>query len=799
MLKNYLLTTIRVLTRNRLFFFINTLGLAVGLATFLMAYLFIRNEISYDKFHPKHERIFRVVGSLTKDIQSETPASCVFGLGPSMINDYPLYVDKAVRFFNFQDPQHTLTHNDKVFNDEGIFLADSTVFEVFNFPLLKGDPLTALDEPHTIVITEDLAKKFKQGDAMGKVLRFDNSVDLKVTGILKPVPNESHIHFNALVSFSTVRTLLGSDQQKNWVWNPCWTYLLLKDGIDPERVNQVFPEFVQKHYPEHMKTQVKHVLQPLTDIHLQSKLDFEIEPNNDERTLYIFGVIGFFVLIIAIINFTNLSTARSVSRAREIGIRKAAGAQRKDIVLQFLTESLLIAFVAFIFSLAFMELFLPLFNHLSGKQLDVSSVFHAEAFSFSIATTILTGLLAGAFPAFYISALPPLISMKNAGIGLSRKFNYQKALVVCQFTITSCLLVSTGMVYYQLQRLQRTELGFDKEQLLMIPTRPPMTKSFEPFMEEVKHLDKVSAVTIMNDVLGKKHNNHEYNFKDMRPGDWAYYPTLMVDEQFIKTMNMKLVAGRDYDKYLPREDTFSIIINEAMAAHMGWTPADAIGKRFNSLGGSERVIGVVKDFNFVSLLSPIKPFVLDIAHPYLRKYWTRYIAVRLKPGDHSQTIAEVEKIWKQAIPGFPFQYFFLDDELNKQYQPQQNIGRLTAYFSVIAIFIACLGIFALSSFKARQRSKEIAIRKVLGGDKQHIVLIITRPFMWLVVIANCIAIPLSYYLITQWQQQFAYKADFDYLLFLWTFIITLVIAYFTLYFKVRKIVRADSVDYLRSE
>ena len=799
MLKHQLITAFRHILRGKWYSLLNIFGLAAGLACFFLIMLFVKDERKYDKFHEKHSRIYRVIGILDLEGQGEQSSSCPFPVAPALSHDYPHLIEQSVRFFNFQDPQHTLKAGEVKINESRIFMVDSNMFEVFDFPVVKGDRKTMLSQPNSIVMTRAMARKyFGEKEAVGQVVKFDGIRDLQVTGLIEEVPSQSHIHFDALVSFSTLRSIMGQ-QQKNWVWNPNWTYVLLKPGVSPDELEKQFPAFVNKYYPDFLKPQVRHLLQPLEDIHLHSKYSYEIEANGDAGMVKVFAWIGLFILVIACINFMNLSTARSAARAREIGMRKVSGAHRWQLVRQFLIESLLMALIALVISLFLSGLLLPLFNQLSGKQLVFSDFIQPEFLLLIAGAGIFTGLFSGVYPAFYLSAFQPVEVLKGKRTERGKIFSLRKFLVVFQFSVSVTLMIGTGIAYHQLNYLRSAPLGFNKESVLMVPVRPPMAKMFEAFINDVKREPNVLHVATMNDIVGKHHNTHEYNFKDMQPGKWVYFPSLLVNEDFIKTMDMKLVAGRDFSKEFPRDDTGAVIVNEAMVKHMGWTNTQALGQQFYTPTGHEKIVGVVRDFHFESLHTPLGPFVLDMPHIKQKPYWTRYIAIRVRSGDMLSTVKGIENIWNTHNAEFPFDYFFLDEELHQQYKAQENLARLVAYFSILAIIIACLGLFALASYSAEQRTKEIGIRKVMGAGLMTIANLLSRDFLLLVVIAVVIAWPLSWYALNIWLKNFAFRAPMAWWLFAAAGLAALLIAWLTVIFQALKAARMDPAKSLRHE
>lgn len=801
MLRNYLYVAWRSMVRGRLYSVINVLGLAIGLACFFLIALYIKDELSYDRHFKNASRLYRVIEILKQEGQGEQSASCPFPLGPALAQDQPALVEHAVRFFNFQDPQHTLRAGTRKFNESRLFVADSNVFEVFGFPLEKGDPRTALVDTNCIVLSRELAQKyFGDEDPMGKLLRFDGITDMKVTGVLGDIPQQSHIHFDGLISFSSLRNLYGPLFADNWVWNPNWTYVLLREGVKAKDLEQYFPDFVDRHYPEHLKQDVEHRLQPITDIHLRSDYSFEIEPNNDINLIRLFSVIGFFILLIACVNFMNLSTARSSARAREVGIRKVVGANRSLLIAQFLFESVFLSFISVLLSLVIAELLLPVFNLLAGKSMQLSYFASADLLGIIIVTGLATGLFSGAYPALFLSSFQPAAVLKGRLAATGSNSGMRKALVVFQFSVSVALIIGTAVVYSQLGFMRSADPGFNSERLLLLPVRPPMSLIFDPLVKDLEKSPHVIHVTRMNDIVGKHHNTHEYSYSGLDSGRWVYLPSLLVDEAFIPTIGIQLLAGRNFSKEHARDDSLAVIVNESMLKQMKWgSPASAIGRQLSTPTGNEKVIGVVKDFHFVSLLHPVGPFVLDMPHRWLRSYWTRYIGVKLKDVPVEDAIKDIRKRWERNSGEFPFEYVFLDQELRSQYRPQENIGRLASYFSILAIFIACMGLFALATFSAEQRSKEIGIRKAMGASVSAIVFLLSKDFMKLVLLAIVIACPLSWLLLQQWLKGFAYHVEIGWQVFVFAGLVTIVISLITVVIRSVKTAWLDPVSSLRYE
>src|SRR5688572_20641351 len=537
MLKNYFKTAYRNMLRHKFYSAITVLGLATGIACFLLIFMFIQDEVRYDKFHTKADRIYRMVGKLdAEEGQGEESSSNPPPVAQALKTDYPHLIEETVRFFNFQQPTLTLEVGEKKINEKHLFFADSSLFKVFDFPLAKGSPAKALAEPNTIVLTQEMAERyFGEEDPMGKVLKFEGNFDLKVTGVFDKIKHPTHIPFEGLISFRT-DYLIAPYLDKNWIWNPAWTYILLKDGVKPQELEAQFPSFIKKYYPEFVQPQITHYLQSLKGIHLHSDLDYEMQPNGDINNIYIFGVIGIFILVIACINFMNLATARAAGRGKEVGIRKVSGAYRSQLIGQFLCEAVLLSFFAVLLALALVEVLLPLFSEVSGKKLDFNLFTNPALLVGLLGIGLLTGLASGLYPAFFLSAFEPVKVLKGstakAGSGSGA---LRKSLVVLQFAISLGLIVGTFVINQQLRYMRTVDLGFNKEQVLIVPMRPPLAGKLNAMKQELLQEKNIASVTSMNEILGENHNTHEFNYEGMAPGKWIYFPALMITEDFVPT------------------------------------------------------------------------------------------------------------------------------------------------------------------------------------------------------------------------------------------------------------------------
>jgi len=763
MYKNYLIIAYRNFFKQKVYSLINTAGLAIGLACFILIFLFINDELSYDRFHVKSDRTYRLVEHFISDGVGEHSASQPFPVGPTLKNDFPEMVAHSVRMFNFQSPFLSVANveAEKEFNESRVFYVDSTFFDVFDFQLLTGDKKFALDGPNSILITESMAKKyFGDLDPMGKILQVQGAHNYEVKGVLADAPLNAHFQFDFLVSFSSLRAFYqGRFPWNSWYWNPCWTYLVLDENISPERFSAQLPGFVQKYFQENIRDDVDMELQPLEDIHLTSKLDYEIQNNSNESNIYVFSMVAIFVLLIAMINFINLSTARATKRAKEVGIRKSLGSVKKQLVQQFLFESVMHTLFALFIALISIVIILPAFNQLTEKSLELNTFFTLEYISVTIVLTLIVGIVAGFYPAFILSSFKTTEVLKGEKIQ-NRGMSFRKVLVVLQFSISMVLIVGTIVAIEQLELLQNDDLGFDKEAVLMIPViRTPIGQHFDNLKNELLNHPGIRSVTAVEEVLGAKHQVMNYQFDGM--DNSKPFPRLFMRYDFLKTFDIPLVAGRAYERSHITDDSLALIVNEAMVKQLGYgTPENALGKSFNGQNREGKIIGVVKDFNFMSKHHPMSPLAIDLwTAPFTFNLFMKYMAVKVDHDKIGQSILIVENTWRKFMPNWPMDYFLLDDRLKNSYKSEIKLSKITTIFSVLAIFVACLGLFGLATYTMELRTKEIGIRKVLGIGTNQIILLLSKDFMLLLGISFVIAVPLAYYMIEWWLEGFAYRIE----------------------------------------
>jgi len=801
MLRNYWKVAVRNLLKNKFYSLLNIFGLAIGIACCILIFIYVNDELGFDRFHSKADRTYRLNEFILTEGSGERSSSLPFPTGPVMFEEFPNYIETQTRLFNFQSPTLALANleNEKEFNERRIFLVDSTFFDVFDFNLIRGDLATALDEPRSIILTESSARKyFDEENPIGKMLRFQGTQDLMVTGIVEDAPQNGHFQFDFLISISSVKDFFRGQLPQSWYWNPCWTYVVLHESSNPADLEMLLPDFIQKFFPDFIKDDVTMALQPLTDIHLKSNLEFEIQANSNEDNVYLFIVIAVFVLLIASINFMNLSTARSIKRAREVGMRKTLGSMKVQLIFQFIMESMLITMISILVSMVIVYLTIPWFNILTEKSIPLAAILSSEILSGLGIVVLLVGVGSGFYPALVLSSFNPIKVLKGnkiEGGGL----NLRKLLVILQFTISIIMIIGTVIAIQQLDFLRKSDTGFNSEQVILVPvTRSSIANKFKTYKNEVKRHSGVLEVTALEEILGAKHQGGNYTFEGMDAS--KLFSRLTIRHDFLKTFGIEMIAGRPYSEDRIGEDTSSVIVNESMARKMGWTAEETIGKSFRGGRSRGEIIGVVKDFNFASKHNPISPIVLDLdTRPGAFNLFLKYMAVRVDADNFQETIGVLESTWKEMVPERPFEFFFLDDELNNLYKAEEKLGKVAGIFSGLTIFVACLGLLGLASFMAEQRKKEIGIRKVMGGSISEIVMLLSGGFSKLVLVSLILAGPIAWYSIDYWLQNFAYHIDINLWVFLLVGLGTLIFTLATISYQSIKAASMNPIDSLKYE
>jgi putative ABC transport system permease protein len=818
MLKNYLKIALRNIGRHKGYSFINIAGLAIGMAVCILILMFVRDELSYDTYHEHKDRIYRIERRWFAADGSVRGALC--SVAPSFIplleEEFP-EMEHVVRMFGSGDT--LITFGDNNFVEERLYFAEHDIFDIFTIPLIEGNPQTALNNPNSIVLSESMALKyFGDKNPMGKVMKVGSSrEDFQVTGVMKDVPENSHLHFDFLASFITLKGLFryyrdGSDYffgMSNFSDNVTYTYMRLARSAEPREVADRIPGFIDRHLPtyESESGDIIHasqwnnlILRKVTDVHLYSHTDNELEPNSDIRYVRLFTLVALFILIIACINFMNLSTARAVKRAREVGLRKVVGANRKLLTTQFLGESLLIALLAMALALVLVSISLPYFSAFSGHELRFGLLMNSVGILILVSVFLITGLVAGLYPAVYLSAYRPATILRGELTRGTRGAIMRKVMVVFQFAISAALIVSVGVVFKQMRFLQNANLGFQRENIVMIPSDSVVLQNWREIKNELLKNPRILAATLSKRapsgrLLDAPGFRVEIN-GEMVDGSFSM-PHNRVEHDFFKTYGMKIIAGRDFSIDFPTDENEAFILNETAVRRLGLkSPEDAVGlpieTRAPNLSG--RVIGVVADFNYESMHNEIVPMIT-----YIRLGQTNTVSLRIAAGNIQETIAYVQGIWGRFHPGYPVSYTFLDDRLNALYRNEARMMEMFGYFSILAIFIACLGLFGLASYTTEQRTREIGVRKVMGATVSKIIILLSREFAKWVLVANIIAWPIAYFAMNKWLDNFAYRVNIGWTAFVLTAVLTSMIALLTVSYQSIKAAVANPADSLRYE
>jgi putative ABC transport system permease protein len=811
MILNYIKTAYRSLLKNKGFTTINILGLSLGLVSCLLIILYVVDELSYDRYNVNANRIYRVNEDLKLGENNVLYAVCMPPLAQALKNDFP-YVENTVRLKN-GGSRHVKKGNVSILEDKTAF-ADPSLFSVFTLPMISGSPATALAEPNSVVLTETTAKKyFNSIDVVGKTLTFDNNNFYKVTGVIQDLPRQSHFNFDFFISMST----LPDSRSTEWLRSDYNTYVLFKNASDHKKLEAALPTFLNKYSGTQMQEQLKMSmaafeksgsffrlnLTPLTDIHLKSNRSGELGANGTIQYVYIFSAIALFILLIACVNFMNLSTARSSNRAREVGVRKVLGAGRKQLIAQFLTESILVTFAAAVIAFIATQALLPAFNQIAGKDITINFQTLVWLIPALLVIVLVVGALAGSYPAFYLSAFNPVNVLKgklSTGFKGSRLRSF---LVVLQFSISIFLIIGTLVIYNQLSYIQNKDLGYNRNQVLVIQNTSELNNNnaAKIFKQEVKQLPGVTDATLTGYLPTSKSKNTAIFFKDASfDQKKALFPqTWEVDEDYIKTLEMKMVSGRSFSSQM-LTDSSGIIINESAAKFLGLK--DPLNKPlYRSNGGKQdlsnskayHIIGVVKDFNFSSLRDVVSPVVLVMAQN------TGSLSIRASTNNLPALISQIQQKWNEVSPNIKMNFSFMDQDFDASYRAEQRMGTIFIVFTSLAIIIACLGLFGLAAYAAEQRTKEIGIRKVLGASVSAITTMLSIDFIKLVFIAIVISLPVGWFLMNKWLQDFAYRESIHWWVLALAGTTAILIALITIGFQSIKAALSNPVDSLRSE
>jgi len=809
MLRNILKITVRNLVKHKSYSAINIFGLTVGVTCCLLIFAYVGYELSFDRFNGKEDRIYRLITTYSLDGTTQELPNTTAPLAPSLVDDFPEVLD-AVRFS--PTVKRSFKYQDKQFFEDGVFYVGQSFFNVFSFELIEGDPTTALEVPFTMVITEDSARKyFGEESPVGKIMNWDNRFDYRITGVVKNPPANSHFQFNAMASYSTYGRYDPRIVNRWSVWGPT-TYVLLDEGTDVREFERKLAGAVDRYYEPVLNVsggQLEISLQPLKDIYLNSRLPNALGPSNDIRLIRTFAAIALLILCIACFNFMNLATARSSTRAKEVGVRKVLGANRKILVLQFFGETFVFSFLALILAIFAARLLLPMFNRLTNREI----VFHFIQVPWLIVClvgiVIFVSLVAGSYPAIFLSQIRPVLSLKGSFQQRTKKTYFRSFLVVSQFAASVFLIIFTVVIFNQQKYMRNKNLGFDGKDILVIALQDENARNgLDSFRDELSKVNGVAGTTASSMVPGEMYLFNNGTYPEGAPRDQMFMmDNFHVDHDFLNTFKIELVSGRGFSKERPTDVNEAIMINETAARQLGWETAegktihvypDVLGSQAEMV--PKKVIGVFKDIHQRNLYSTVQP-------TYIQYYKTegpienraRRLSVRLETEDLPETVTAIEQMWKKRFPDHPFYFFFLDEFYFGLHDSERKLGNIFSAFSVLAILIGCLGLLGLASFTAEQKTKEIGIRKVLGSTVSSIVVLLCKRFIAMVAMAIGFAWPIAYFVGKKWLQNFPYPVELGFGLFFWTALLTLSIALLTVGHQSLKAALADPVESLRYE
>ncbi|MCP4728158.1 MAG: FtsX-like permease family protein [bacterium] len=805
MFVNYLKTAIRNIMRQKGYSLINLAGLTIGMVCCILILLFVQDELSYDKYHEKADQIYRIVTSGELGGGTRNFAMSPYPAGPVFTNEIPEVIaySRLVNMNLISGGDILVTYEEKRFEEAGIFVADTTFFEIFTYSFIAGDQETALDDPNSVVITEETAVRiFGDEEPIGKTVNIAAIGELKITGIIEEVPRNSHFTFNYIASTTSLNTAQRNVLSSQWFAINGYVYLLFDKNADPKVVEDKMADVFESNAGEQARRfGIKFIfnLQNITDIHLRSHLEVEIQPNNEIAYVYIFSAVAVFILLIACINFMNLSTARSANRAREVGLRKVFGAYRINLVGQFLSESVLMSVFGLILAISIVFLLLPGFNSISGKEFTFGSLFDGTVFTGLIGLIIFTGVFAGSYPAFFLSAFQPgkvLRGMLSKG---SASSVFRKSLVVFQFSISIILIISTMIVLDQIDFMKNKDIGFDKEQILIVNIQNPgQTRSrVRTIKEELKQNPHILEATFSSSVPGRLPNTQLFLPEGREQSNTEAFDQFSCDHDFMKTYGIEILYGRDFSTEFSTDTLNAFLVNETAAVKLEWG-SEAVGKGINFAGSPNaqgKIIGIFKDYHHRSLKQVMEPMLINIQP---RAFGI--LSLKINTDYTAETVGFVRDKWAEFEPGREFDYYFLDENFDSQYRGEERLSEIFTYFAGLAILIACLGLFGLASFTAEQRTKEIGIKKVLGATVNSLVLNLSNEFIKWVLIANVFAWPATYYLMsTYWLSNFAFRLDISILTFIIAGSSSLIIALLTVSYQAVKAASANPVNSLKHE
>ena len=785
MIKNFIKIALRNIKKHKGYSFINIAGLAVGMACCLLITIWVLDELSFDRFHDKASNLYRVEENQDYSGREYHVNVTPYPLGPALKAEIP-EIEEATRYV--WAGGKLLRYKDMAFFENNIRAVDPSFLDMFAFPLVQGSKETALESPYSIVISEEMKKKyFGSDDPLDQTININNEYDFIVTGVLDTLPHNSILQFDFLIPYEFLKATKATNE--SYGSNSIQTFVRLQDNVTEAQTNEKISDFLKTHGPQKATTLI---LMPFTRIHLHAYFGWERDPGAIQY-VYIFSIIALFVLFIACINFMNLSTARSANRAKEVGLRKVVGAQKRHLIRQFYGESVVYALIALLFAVLIVSLLLSVFSRLAGKNLTWNVAGLGPLLLGLVILTIFTGFVAGSYPALFLSTFQPVKVLRGGLKSGAASSLFRRILVVVQFSLSILLIIGTTVVYKQLNYMKNKSLGWDKEQLLYVILRGDTGNSYEALKTELTKDARIVGVTASSHLptdIGSNSGGADWDGRD--PELNVLIGNSSIDFDYIETLKIEMAEGRSFSKEFPADMSTSFIVNEEVAKIMD--KDSVVGERFNFMGRNGTIVGVMKNFHFQPVRSQIEPLALAIVPEYFQ-----VMLIRLAAGDLSASIDYLKDTWNRIVPHYPLEFTFLDERVDRLYRTEERIGTLLKYFAVLAVFIACLGLFGLASFTAEQRTKEIGIRKILGASVSKITVMLCREFFVLVLLANAVAIPAAYFLMKNWLRGYAYRTELSGIVFLAAMALALAVALITVSFQSIRAALANPADSLRYE
>jgi putative ABC transport system permease protein len=789
MIKNLLKTAFRHIRKHPGYSLLNILGLTLGISSALFLVIYVSDELSYDRYNENADRIFRVSSKITETDDQFTWNVAQIPMGPQVVQDYP-EVQSFVRFINM--PRAAYKYEDKEYIEENFYYVDSTLFDIFTYNVIKGDAKSAIKDPGKIVLTETVAARyFGDADPVGKTLTAGNN-SYEVTGVIEDVPHNSHFRFDAVSARNNLPKQLGT-----WGNFGVFTYLLFPKNFDVD----AFQTKIQGMYDAHMKTifeplhiNIEYILEPITRIHLYSTNPGEPEPTGSITYIFIFGITAIFLVLIAAMNYMNLATARSASRAREVGMRKVAGSQRGLLITQFLSESLVLTIISLIVSIILLFILLPKFNTLAGKSFDLSILYSPVAIVSIVVVILIAGIFGGSYPAFFLSRFRPVTVLKGEITQGSAGSLFRKILVVIQYTISVVMIICTMVVFKQLNYMKDMNQGYNQENVLMLQLNGGMINKYQVLKQSLLENDNIKYVTATNTPLGEGSGKVIFSMETDQGMTQRGINFAVVDHDFVDALEIEIIKGRDFQEDMPSDTLTGVIVNQTLANRMGWS--DPIGKKVQLGDGQQinaRVIGEMADYHQTGMYNEIESLML------VYRGRGNIVYVKLSGNNKEATMNFIEAKWKEIFPDQPYSYMFLTDRFNRQFEADEKRGLIFTMFTILVILIACLGLFGLASYMVEQRTKEIGIRKVFGADEGVIVRLISKDFLILITISSVIAIPVAYYFMSKWLENYVYRTKIGIILLIVAALLTVVITFITISFKAYQAAIVNPADSIRTE